>query len=187
MKLLTINEKQFKKDCKIINLNYEYPGYTGHEKWGIITELTEAEITCKYPQQLKKHSPYIILSASYGHVIESYVRNENKYHMRIVRKHINFDYSELVEEHHPEIASNTLENEFQKKEESLLLYKSLSTLSPLQRKRIIKHFYEGISLNQIAIEEDKSYSTIYESYESAIKKLRNILKTPDNFSLLSGN
>lgn len=26
-------EEQFIQECKLINLNYEYPGYTGEEKW----------------------------------------------------------------------------------------------------------------------------------------------------------
>ena len=39
---LTLDE-QFDKDCKVIKLKYEYPGYTGEEKWAIITGLTEAK------------------------------------------------------------------------------------------------------------------------------------------------
>ena len=38
-----------------------------------------------------------------------------------------------------------------------------------------------------AEEEGKAYSTVYESYESAIKKLKKLLSTPDNFTSLSGN
>ena len=30
---LTALDEQFKCDCKVINLSYEYPGYTGEEKW----------------------------------------------------------------------------------------------------------------------------------------------------------
>ena len=38
---LSALDEQFKYDCKVINLSYEYPGYTGKEKWAIITDLTE--------------------------------------------------------------------------------------------------------------------------------------------------
>ena len=41
---LTALDEQFKCDCKVINLSYEYPGYTGEEKWAIITDLTEEEL-----------------------------------------------------------------------------------------------------------------------------------------------
>ena len=33
---LTEQEELFAKDCKLINLKYEYNGYTGDEKWAII-------------------------------------------------------------------------------------------------------------------------------------------------------
>ena len=40
--ILTLAEQEelFAKDCKLINLKYEYNGYTGDEKWAIITELS---------------------------------------------------------------------------------------------------------------------------------------------------
>lgn len=47
---LTLDE-QFDKDCKIIKLKYEYPGYTGEEKWAIITGLTEEELNEKYAEK----------------------------------------------------------------------------------------------------------------------------------------
>ena len=37
-------QEQFKKECRIINLRYEYYGYTGNEKWEIVSEMTEREI-----------------------------------------------------------------------------------------------------------------------------------------------
>lgn len=123
MKLLTSNEIQFKKDCKVINLNYDYPGYTGQEKWGIITALTEIEITNKYAQQIQNYKPFIILSPSYGILLADYIRNENKHHMRSSRNNNGFDFSDHTEEHHLEISSHTLEDEFIEKEEILLIWK----------------------------------------------------------------
>lgn len=43
MKKLTVNKQEelFAQDCKLINLRYEYSGFTGTEKWAIITELSE--------------------------------------------------------------------------------------------------------------------------------------------------
>ena len=46
---LTEQEELFAKDCKLINLKYEYNGYTGDEKWAIITELSVKELWEKYP------------------------------------------------------------------------------------------------------------------------------------------
>lgn len=41
---LSAFDAQFKYECKVINLSYEYPGYTGKEKWAIITDLTEKNL-----------------------------------------------------------------------------------------------------------------------------------------------
>lgn len=51
---------QFKLDCKIINLKYEYPGYKGDIRWAIVSELTEEELLAKYPEEIKKiYSVYL--------------------------------------------------------------------------------------------------------------------------------
>lgn len=46
-KTLKKQEKLFAKDCKLINLKYEYMGYTGQEKWAIVSELSEQELYIK--------------------------------------------------------------------------------------------------------------------------------------------
>lgn len=46
---LTEQEELFVKDCKLINLKYEYNGYTGDEKWAIITELSVKELWGSIP------------------------------------------------------------------------------------------------------------------------------------------
>ena len=38
-KTLKKQEELFAKDCKLINLKYEYMGYTGQEKWAIVSEV----------------------------------------------------------------------------------------------------------------------------------------------------
>ena len=53
---LTEQEELFVKDCKLINLKYEYNGYTGAERWAIITELSVKELWEKYPLVSKAKS-----------------------------------------------------------------------------------------------------------------------------------
>ena len=53
---LTALDEQFKCDCKVINLSYEYPGYTGKEKWAIITDLTEEELIEKYEEIISSYA-----------------------------------------------------------------------------------------------------------------------------------
>ena len=57
MKKLTVNKQEelFAQDCKLINLRYEYSGFTGMEKWAIITELSEEALWDKYPDVISRY------------------------------------------------------------------------------------------------------------------------------------
>ena len=56
MTKLTLEQQEllFANDCKLINLRYEYHGYTGTEKWAIVTELAEEELWVKYPDVIRR-------------------------------------------------------------------------------------------------------------------------------------
>ena len=55
-------QEQFKRECRIINLRYEYYGYAEEEKWAIVSELSENEIITKYPEEIKIYEPFVLLS-----------------------------------------------------------------------------------------------------------------------------
>ena len=74
---LTLDE-QFDKDCKVIKLKYEYPGYTGEEKWAIITGLTEEELNEKYAEKTASLRPFIVLDLAFGKARKKFINNENK-------------------------------------------------------------------------------------------------------------
>ena len=100
---LTLDE-QFDKDCKVIKLKYEYPGYTGEEKWAIITGLTEEELNEKYAEKTASLRPFIVLDLAFGKARTKFINNENKHYMRGVRSIEPFDYDdELLTAHHPEL------------------------------------------------------------------------------------
>ena len=84
MKKLTVNEQEelFAQDCKLINLRYEYSGFTGTEKWAIITELSEEALWDKYPDVISRYTPFILLSMAQGEVISESHRNNDKYEKR---------------------------------------------------------------------------------------------------------
>ena len=65
--LCVLNEK-FQEECKVINLKYEYNGYTGNEQWTIISELTENEILEKYRPIVSEYIPFIVLTPDFGEV-----------------------------------------------------------------------------------------------------------------------
>ena len=78
MTKLTLEQQEllFANDCKLINLRYEYHGYTGTEKWAIVTELAEEELWVKYPDVIRRYTPFILLSMAQGEVITEYQNYE---------------------------------------------------------------------------------------------------------------
>ena len=116
---------QFKLDCKIINLKYEYIGYKDDVQWAIVTELSEEEILQKYPEEIKPYVPFIRLSVSQGEVFEEGTRYENKCRMREVRTGCSFDISdEEFAKYHHELIVNDTEESLVKKEELKMLEKA---------------------------------------------------------------
>ena len=87
MKKLTVKKQVelFAQDCKLINLRYEYSGFTGTEKWAIITELSEEALWDKYPDVISRYTPFILLSMAQGEVISESHRNNDKYEKRSKR------------------------------------------------------------------------------------------------------
>ena len=173
--IFTAQNEQFYIDCEVVETKYEYPQYTGVEKWIIITDLTEEELNSKYAEQIAPLKPYIILSRSFGDVRKDFRRNEKKHHMRAVRSGHAFDFSEETEEHHTEIATNDLEEDFLYREEIEELRNAIQLLTQTQRERLIKFFFEGKSSRVIAKEEGVAYSAVDKSIAAAIKNLKNIL------------
>ena len=102
MKKLTVNEQEelFAQDCKLINLRYEYSGFTGTEKWAIITELSEEALWDKYPDVISRYTPFILLSMAQGEVISESHRNNDKYEKRSKRTIDVYGYEDDIFEFH---------------------------------------------------------------------------------------
>ena len=76
-------EEQFIQECKLINLNYEYPGYTGEEKWAIISDLTEEDIMRKYAELIQPYSPFLLLNSSFGKIRKNYMLKQKRVKFRL--------------------------------------------------------------------------------------------------------
>lgn len=169
--IITALDEQFKNDCEVINLRYEYPGYTGTEQWAIITDLSETELAEKYAEQIIPYKPFILLSASFGNIRDDYRRNEKKHEMRALRYGHAFDFSEETEEHHSEIAVPDIESTYLQEETYEELRAAIMALEDTQKKRIIKYFFEGKTYKQIAKEEGVTFQAVAKSIDNAVKNL----------------
>lgn len=169
--------EDFKAHCKVIKLGYEYPGYTGFEKYAIVTDLSYAQIMERYAPVAEHYCPFLLLSKAAGEVIADFKRNEDKFSKRM-QKDDNYGFEDgVTEQYHDEAFTvDFTEVLFQNDIQEQLLRVAFSLLSALQKKRVIAHLFNGRSFTQIARSEGKDRKTIYESYTSALKKMKKFLK-----------
>lgn len=168
--------EQFKNDCEVINLKYEYPGYTGTEKWAVISLLTEKEISEKYSEFIGDYIPFLTLSPAFGEARDEFRRNEKKHHMRSVRSVDAFGYEdERTEQYHPELIADTLEVSVLKNQSEKALLEAIRKLKSIQCERLIKYYFQGKNASQIAKEEGVSSQAVDKSLAAATENLKKFL------------
>ena len=158
-----VTERTFKKDCKIINLAIEYRGYTGDILYAVITDLTEDELNKKYGEELSAYRPFVILSRAMGFAIREQQRNEEKYKKRHARGEV--DYEAMldilfVDDEQTENARKAAEVSSRNRTKEISR-KALMSLTPLQRKYIVRYYLDGLTLEEIARETGKHRNTIW--------------------------
>jgi hypothetical protein len=183
---LTEQEELFAKDCKLINLRYEYTNYTGKEKWAVVTELTEKELRKKYPDIVKRYTPFVLLSMAQGEVINESDRNDDKYEKRAKRTLDVYGYEDdISEQFHRELITPFADPFEQAEEEQLEIEKEqlrrmeiakvrkvLEMMKPIQKERLCKVVLLGLSSRKIAQEEGVNYSAVDKSIAAAIKNFK---------------
>lgn len=101
----------------------------------------------------------------YLEINKLYNRNESKHYMREIRQSKKVEADTLMR-----YETDTISEILNKSELKTKIEFALSTLSPVPRKRFLKHYSEHLTYREIAKEEDKAVSTIYESVMTARKK-----------------
>lgn len=184
--ILTEQEELFAKDCKLINLRYEYTNYTGKEKWAVVTELTEKELRKKYPDIIKRYTPFVLLSMAQGEVINEADRNDDKYEKRAKRTLDVYGYEDdISEQFHRELITPfadpfeqaeeerlEIEREQLRRMEIAKVRKVLAMMKPIQKERLCKVVLLGLSSRKIAQEEGVNYSAVDKSIAAAIKNFK---------------
>ena len=177
----------FKTDCKFFKCEEEYPGWTGKEKYGIITALTEEEFKDKYPQFAIAMSPYILLGPSFGEIRDESIRNNHKYEMRAKRTISIFEMDEEAERRNPELSVpdyftekiEKQEEEARRRELTDMCRVALSKLTTKQQENLVDYYINKKSMQQIADERHCSKATIGVSIVNAkdkfLKAYKNML------------
>ncbi|NBI18909.1 sigma-70 family RNA polymerase sigma factor [Neglecta sp. X4] len=178
-------KEEFQNKCKVINLKYEYEGYTGEEQWAIISELTKKELFEKYPEIVKQYMPFVLLSVEQGKAVYEFRRNESKFYKRSKYNEDAFGYDdELIGIFHSEvfvpdffeqqITEEYEENRYQLKMK--LLDKALSSLTEKQYKYLITRYVANKSAREIAEAEGVSHQAIEKHLNAAIKEVKKIFE-----------
>lgn len=181
-KLDTLNE-EFRSECKVINLKYEYEGYIGEEQWAIISELSEKELLEKYPDIISRYIPFVLLSVEQGKAVYEFRRNESKFYKRSLNNEDAFGYNdELTGIYHsevvvPDFVEQQITEEYEEARNQLkikLLDKALSSLTEKQYKYLIARYISNKSAREIAKEEGVAHQVIDRHLNAAVKKIRKV-------------
>ena len=161
----------FWHDCEVIKLESEYDGYTGEERYAIITDLSKSELHKRYSSELKQLKPYVVLTREMGQAIKDMDQNEDKFLHRYLRGDI---YITCCDRDEATIQALTVEDEQTKQEKSWAMQrleeiytKALESATPQQRRHWLLHFINGLSFQEIAEQEGKSVPTIFFSCKNA--------------------
>lgn len=178
------NKKQFKIDCRVINIQFEYENFKGKEKYIIASKLSEDEIRMIYPEEAKRYSPFVKVDLEFCEIRQQFKSNDEKHNQRLTKSIEICRYGDSGNElsHiYPQLCVKdfTLDmvDEEEKQTEIRLLYEALETLTPLQKERVILYFFHGVSKKEIAELSNSSPSSIRDSLDLGIKKIKKYFET----------
>ena len=92
--------RSISKVCSFFKLEDEYPGWTGDEEYGIISELPEQEMLERYPVIMRALSPYIMLRKGYAEIRRESISNGKKFDYRKRNCDCLFSFDDETEYHH---------------------------------------------------------------------------------------
>lgn len=132
-----------------------------------------------YPQYYTK-DVYILVEDDVAEAFEESKRKAKAEEMESYRHrdYRSFDSFSTLESKITKATFSTPLTEIEKKQLSEKLNKGLSVLTEKQQKRIYAHFFLGLSIADIARKEGCAFTTVKESVESGLKRLKNFLKHP---------
>ncbi len=155
-----------KKICEIYDISQEYK-MKENSILVCVSDVEQDKLYAAIPE-LKVNFNKVFSECEWQQYLEinkSYNRNESKHQMREIRKSKRAESDVLMRYENDTIAEILNNAELQSKIE-----RALSTLALAPKKRFLKHYLEHLTYREIAEEEDKAVSTIYESVMTARKK-----------------
>lgn len=182
-KVFTVQElkEQFIQECTILNPKEEYPGYTGKEKYFIVTSLSESELQRRYTRFIEFFQPYLVLNKSFIDARADFKRNEDKHKKRAKRTEDIYGYVDgETEIFHKELVVEELFEEFITSIQIDSVYKVAEMLPKIQKERFFMHYIYGLSKRKIAEMQGVSHTAVNRSLELAVQAIKSILDISEN-------
>ncbi len=160
-----------KKILEIYDISDDYRDYQGNPYIVVLNPLFEVD---KDTVKTILSSQYTVLTSNewsdYKNTITAFNNNDAKHRMR---KECPIEYSSSIKL----MRINSTEINF---DGNSNVAKAISMLSPQPKSRFIKYYIDGKTYKEIATEEGKHISTIYESIKGAKKKFLKFLNFFEN-------
>lgn len=168
---MTNKTEAFKRDCRVVNMKCEYPGYTGDIQWLVVSELTEEQIIATYPVEIKPYMPFIYMTREMFQPIIESDNNNRSYRRRSVLHEELYGYEDgIFERFHSELVVNPLDQE-----DLIDLKAAVAKLPVIQQRRLHMWIYEDLTIEEIAFRERTTWQAAQKSIKSALSTLRKTL------------
>ena len=155
-----------KKICEIYDVSKDY-GLQEHTLSIVVSDLDQSTLL-KIFRSFVDQFPSLMTNDEWQHFIcvdKSYNRNESKHKMREKRNPVRAE-TQFKISYEDDPVSEVLEN----RELTNKIEQALSTLKEPARSRFLKYYADHLTYREIASNERKAVSTIYESIMTARKK-----------------
>ena len=150
------------KDYVILNIEKEYPGYIGSEKWMIITDLFEDQFAELYPDQYPCWKDAVIMNSEMGKEIIRYHNNDRKHEIRNANV---FPLERIGSVHDKKITrTDVIKNP--------VLKAALKNVTETQRRRIVGVYVNGLTEQEIADAEECSVQAVSQSIKRGVAQMR---------------
>ena len=172
-----------------INLVVEYGTKLNGCKYAITSKHPQWKMEKRFGRSLDRFRPYIFLTKEEYEPIRESQNNDSKFRMRGINCHDPYGYTgELTEILHdceilcadpepdPLTALIEREEDALKRKQIAALPEAMAILTDKQKKRMIMHFYNGMTYREIADAENADLSSVRDSITLAKEKIKNFLK-----------
>ena len=172
-----------------INLVAEYGTELNGCKYAVTSKHPQWKMEKRFEESLDQFRPYIYLTKKEYEPIRESQNNDTKFRMRGINCHDPYGYTgELTEILHdceilcadpepdPLTAIIEKEEDALRRRQIAELPKAMETLTETQRRRLKMHFYDGMTVREIAEAEGTYKNAIDDSIQSGKKKIAEYLK-----------